>query len=161
MDKNSIKGRLRWLATALTTQRNTIADILSRLRHFGTHGGSAPALRPKFMRLLTQVAVHREKENDILDEIEAMERRHQELKRGKRLRRVPLQPFHEETHGKRGQAQQTFLHDTSEEEFLPSFAAKPVGYIPPPRRSGLWKWLLLFYLLSPATNNKKQDITPG
>ena len=157
MNENNIKGRLQWLATALTTQRNNLAQVLSRLKSFGAHAGSSPAVYPKFMQLLTQVAIHREKEDSILDEIEAMEKRHQALKMRKGLRRATSQPVFEEEYKGRKSSKRYLLRRAPQEAPCPT--TEGIGFAPPPQRSGLWKWLLLFYLLSANRSKNRQDIT--
>ncbi len=162
MNKTHIKAHLAWLSAALTAQRTILSTILSRLRGFGASAEASPALHPKFMRLLTQAAHHKEKEDNILDEIEAMEKRHQALKIRKELRHAPLPPLYD--HGNRGGRAITrdkLRHQPRAASSTESEHASTPN-IPAQRRSSVWKWLTLFFFLTPQEkNNKRQDITPN
>ena len=162
MKTQNIKARLDWLASALTTQRALIARTLSRLRGFGAQGQANPVLHSKFMRLLTQAAFHRRKEDTILDEIEEMERRHQALTQSKGLRRATsLALFDNEYRGGRASKRHVLRH-ISHESSVQEEAGGGFVFAPSGQRPRIWRWLFLFYLLSPSQNNRnKQDIAPN
>ena len=88
MNDSQFTGHLGWLSFTLASQRTSIANILLRLKGIGLRAGTSLALHRKFMRLLEQVAGDREKELGILNEIEAVERRHDEMRQRNLLRCV-------------------------------------------------------------------------
>jgi uncharacterized protein YigA (DUF484 family) len=92
MDDSHFNGRISWLTATLETQRNNIVSILLRLKGIGARAGTSMALHRKFMRFMEQVAHERNKELDIINEIEAIEKRHFELKRRRLLRRAAKEP---------------------------------------------------------------------
>jgi predicted DNA-binding ribbon-helix-helix protein len=86
MNDAQIKGRLGWLYVTLAAQRNNLTKILLRLRGIGASAGSSVALHRKFMGFLEQVANDREKELKILNEIDEVERQHENLRERRLLR---------------------------------------------------------------------------
>jgi len=91
MNEGQIQGRLSWLGFALAARRSDITGILLRLRDIGARAGTSLSLHRKFMRLMNQVADDREKERKVIHEIEAVEKRHRELKRFNLLKRADLE----------------------------------------------------------------------
>ncbi|MGB9153726.1 MAG: hypothetical protein WCD70_11660 [Alphaproteobacteria bacterium] len=135
MNASQLSGRLGWLASALAVQRNNLANVLSRLKGFGIYASMSFALRRKFTHLLEQVADDKEKELDILNEIEAVEKHHQAMKQMKLLRRA-----------------------------TPKRGPKPVRLVDPdekkPERNNLLTFIGLLFLFSQNNkNNKKQKLT--
>ena len=88
MNESQIQGRLSWLGAALETRRNDIAHFLSCIKGLGVHVGTSLSLHEKFLHLMDQIAYDREKELDIIYEIETVEKRHCELKRLRLLRKA-------------------------------------------------------------------------
>ena len=88
MNEGQISGRLSWLTATLAAGRTNISQLLSRLKGIAMSAGTNIALHRKFMRLMNQVANIREKELDILHEIETVEKRHSELRRRNLLRKA-------------------------------------------------------------------------
>ncbi len=88
MNEGQISGRLSWLTATLAAGRTNISQLLSRLKGIAMSAGTNIALHRKFMRLMNQVADIREKELDILHEIEQVEKRHSELRRHNLLRKA-------------------------------------------------------------------------
>jgi hypothetical protein len=86
MGEKQQKERLNWLSATIAAQRNNISDLLARLRGVAFRFSDSLSLHTKFMKLMDQVAVEREKELDIIYEIETVEKRHLELKKRKLLR---------------------------------------------------------------------------
>ena len=160
MNKTHIKARLIWLSATLTAQRSILSTLLSRLRGFASSAETSPSLHPKFMRLLTHAAHHKNKEDDILDEIEAMEKRHQALKKRKGLRRASPSLFFDQKHREGRTSTPILLRHMSRSISPTEIETAPDA--PAQSRSGTWKWLLLFCLLTPQERNtKRQDIRPN
>ena len=86
LNTRQIREYLNWISSALDAQKGKIGRLLLRLKDVGLRAGTGFALHKKFVRLLQQVAIDQEKELDILNEIEAVERRHEELRKKKLLR---------------------------------------------------------------------------
>ena len=136
MNKLQISGRINWLSLTLVARRNNIAALLSRLVGIGTRIGASLGLQKKFIRLLEQVAVEREKELDLLHKIESMEKRHESLRRHGQLRMATSPRM---------------------QTFAPSSDETPE---PPPSQINLWKLFGLIYLLSHAGGkHKNQELT--
>ena len=83
-----MNGRLSWLTDLLSGQRATLNKLLLRLKDVGARVGTSIALHHKFMRLLEQISFDREKELDLINEIEAVEKQHQQMRQAKRLRQA-------------------------------------------------------------------------
>ena len=88
MNEGLIIGRLAWLASALAVQRNNLASVLSCLKGLGIRAGTSFALHRKFMLLMEQLACDKEKELNLISEIEAVEKHHQAMKQLRLLRRA-------------------------------------------------------------------------
>ncbi len=88
MNEKQEKERVNWLRTALAEQRTNISSFLDRLRGIAVKVGDSLALHTKFLRLMDQVATDREKELDIINEIESIEKRHREMKQMRLLKRA-------------------------------------------------------------------------
>lgn len=88
MNEKIEKERINWLGTLLGSQRTNISSLLDRLRGIAVRVGNSLPLHKKFMLFLDQVATDREKELDIINEIESIEKKHRELKQMRLLRRA-------------------------------------------------------------------------
>jgi hypothetical protein len=80
MNEQQQNERVNWLGATLAAQRGNISHLLLRLKGIAAHVGTSLSLHKKFMRLINQVADDREKELDLIKEIEAVEKHHHELK---------------------------------------------------------------------------------
>jgi hypothetical protein len=78
-----------WLKATLAAQRIGMHQLLSRLRQSVKTEG-APSIDKKFARLMDQVANEQKKEVSILNQIEAIERKHKALKQENLLQRLAL-----------------------------------------------------------------------
>ncbi|MDR3423578.1 MAG: hypothetical protein P4M13_00655 [Alphaproteobacteria bacterium] len=90
MNEGQINGVLSWLGDILLARRNHMTKLLLRLRDIGARAGNSLALHRKFLRLMEQVAFDREKEMDIIHEIESVEKRHREMRERKLLRQADV-----------------------------------------------------------------------
>ncbi|MFA5040343.1 MAG: hypothetical protein WC464_01745 [Bdellovibrionales bacterium] len=81
---------LNWLSATLAAQRNNLSDLLARLRGVAFKVGDSLSIHKKFVKFIDQVAIEREKELDILYEIETVEKQHLALKKLKRLRHADV-----------------------------------------------------------------------
>jgi len=136
MNESQINGRLAWLSSNLAAQRNNLAKILLRLKGIGLRAGTSLGLHRKFMGLLEQIAADREKEIDIINEIEAVEKQHSEMRQRKLLR-----------YADPDLAPQTdiFVEEQREDE--------------PKRISLLTLFGLIYLFSSKPINHKNQDLT--
>jgi|GEM_PF-2786991 hypothetical protein len=80
--------QVNWLSAKLSVQRDKLSSFLLRLKGIAVRVTSGLSLNKKFMRLMDQVAADREKEFDIIREIEDVERRHHELRQHNMLQRI-------------------------------------------------------------------------
>ena len=136
MNKDQISGRLSWLADALAVRRNDIASAFLRLKGLGVQVRNSLSFPRHFVSLMEQIAADREKELDILHEIETIEKKHDELKTNKLLRTASPAPL--------PQVEPLSCEDNEE---------KPDGF-------GLTRILaLLAFFSSSGGNHKKQDLT--
>jgi hypothetical protein len=92
---NARAGRLRSLLKnwSLTAQKK---DMLhGKSAELGPTEGLKPFLLQKLSRWVEQITVLQNKENDIISEITAIEQKHNELRKKKKLRRVIAAPEEE------------------------------------------------------------------
>jgi hypothetical protein len=135
MDNSDIKTYRSRLPLSLAACRNDLVQLLLRLRGIGLRAGTSPKLHRKFMRLMEQISMDREREIHFLCEIEEMEKLHKNMKRHNRLRRAR-------------QAPPTSLPPIPEEAVsLPQMRENP----------GLLGWLAV--LTTHRINHKNQDLT--
>src|ERR1700760_2914828 len=92
MNSKQASERIGWLGEQLATQRNNMAKILLRLRDIGVRAGVSLGLHRKFMQLMEQIACERDRELDLINEIEQVEKRHREMKQANKLRRAGDRP---------------------------------------------------------------------
>jgi hypothetical protein len=140
MSETKLKERVGWLGLLLTNQRNNLADLLLRLRDVGLRAGSSLAIHRKFLKMLEQVEVERERELGLLHEIEEVEKKHAEMRRLRKLRTAndsTPAPKDDETH-----------------EFTPKPTATG------DRKWGLWVWLLLWWWFM-SRMRRALNITPS
>lgn len=69
-------SRFIWLTTMVDQQKRHIASLLSRLAIFDGQGKRKPALAEKFHELLHQIELEREKEFELICEIQDVEDKH-------------------------------------------------------------------------------------
>lgn len=131
MNEKGIKGYIAWLGDNLLARRHSLAALLERMRDVCMHAASNLSLYKKFMKLLEQVAGDREKEIFLIDEIEAVERRHAEMRKMKLLRRAQVSSSDKDAAHQNDQPEQ-------------------------PQRSGIWKLIGMFYLLSLSSKKKPE-----
>ena len=133
MQNQNYFGRLSWLGAALAAQRNNLVALLLRIKGLVVSGGCT-MLHGKFLKLMQQVAADQTKELDLIHEIEAVEKRHQILRKMRKLR---------------------VASPVKTKETQPLAEPEPI-----PPRQGLLKLLVLFYLFSAKPfNHKKQAPT--
>ncbi|MDD4615553.1 MAG: hypothetical protein PHW76_00300 [Alphaproteobacteria bacterium] len=82
MTEKQTSENLNWLNATLEVRRLHLNRLLSRIKDFAL---TAFPLHKKFMRLLDQIAFEQKKERAIINQIEAIEKLHQDLKRRKLL----------------------------------------------------------------------------
>ncbi len=124
MTETQIQGKLAWLCAGLEARRNDIARIVRLLASIGAYAATSFAVHKKFLNLMDQIAEEKEKETNILHEIETVEKHHEEMKRQRRLRRADPDLI----------ASESFRLMEAEEEA--------------PRRSGFWGLVILFLFFS-------------
>lgn len=87
--------KLAWLAGEIAKRRDRAAKLARRLEAVELgHGGDAPGFRRKFLKYLREIADEREGEMRLLSRVEAIEKRHSDMRlRGRlayaRQRRFP------------------------------------------------------------------------
>jgi hypothetical protein len=86
--QSQINKQLSWLGLSLAAQRNNLAKTLCCLKGIGARAGTSLFLRKSFTRFLEQVAIDKQKELDLLNEIDAVEKQHDHLRQRKLLRRA-------------------------------------------------------------------------
>lgn len=124
MGEKQLQERVGWLGLLLTNQRNNMARLMVRLRDVGLRAGGSVAIHRKFLKMLEQVEFERERELGLIHEIEAVEKKHAELRRMRRLKAADTTP------------QQT-------NKQVNDFDARPTAE--PDRKLGLWVWLALWW----------------
>jgi hypothetical protein len=90
MNKSQLSERVNWLSATLAAQRTNISGFLSRLKGIADRVGTNLSLHRKFLHLMDQVADDRQRELDIIHEIEAVENRHHNLRQHNLLQRIAL-----------------------------------------------------------------------
>ncbi len=85
-------GRISWLAAAWGAQKAKVMSLLGRLGDLGSREDMKPNVFAKFLHILGQIANERDKEVDILSEIEAIERKHRIQREHGALKRVEAEP---------------------------------------------------------------------
>lgn len=81
-------GRLAWLTAALSGHRERLSKLLRRMTGAGVPGAMTPSAFTKFLHMLDQVAVERDKEMHLIDEIEQIEKKHHSRLKDHRLETV-------------------------------------------------------------------------
>jgi hypothetical protein len=141
MNDSQLQGRIGWLSVILGGNRARLTDLLRRLRGVAASAGASLGLHKKFIHLLEQIQVEREKELDLIDEIEAVEKQHELRRKNKLLRQVSRE-------GK-CEAEQAGLRPRS----------KALEAEKEPSRTPAWKIIALFLLFSNfGKNNKNQQL---
>ncbi|MDE1901457.1 MAG: hypothetical protein KGI37_07430 [Alphaproteobacteria bacterium] len=137
MDRLQIRapGQLSWLNAVLAARRGGLSALLLRLKDIGMRMGANTVLHKKFMALLDQVAIEREKELDILNDIEEVEKFHAQQRRNKLLRQAANDDK------PRPRAASLKMEQPEEK----------------PARGGLLKWVLLFGLLAQRPRHDKNQ----
>ncbi len=79
------RNRIDWLSASLSTQKQRVVNLLRRVADLGIVQAMKPALFGKFIKLMDQVAVIRDEEMRILNEIEAIENKHRFQRKTGRL----------------------------------------------------------------------------
>jgi hypothetical protein len=69
-------SRRDWLAAALSERRSRIVELMRRLAGLGAPGSIKPELFHKFLELMGQIADERDKEIDLIGQIETVEEKH-------------------------------------------------------------------------------------
>jgi len=128
MNEKGIKSYLTWLGDNLMVRRRSVLSMLDRLRDVCMKAGSHLYLYKKFMKLLEQISGEREKEIYLIDEIQAVEKKHAEMRKQKKLRRARCE---------------------KDKDCAISADAEPK-----PKRTGLWTLLGVMYLLSRSKKEK-------
>ncbi len=131
MNEAQIQGRLSWLYQGMEARRNDIARLLRQAAGVCAFIATNFSIHKKFLELMDQIAEEKEKEYEILHEIETVEKNHAEMKRGNRLRQAD-----------------------------PALAEKPSDAAmfeeeEKPKRSNFLKILLLFLFFSPTDQGPK------
>lgn len=88
MNEAQTQGRLSWLYQGMEARRNDIARLLRRAAGVCAFIATNFSVHKKFLELMDQVAEEKEKEYEILHEIETVEKHHEEMKLGNRLRQA-------------------------------------------------------------------------
>ena len=88
MCEKIILEKLSWLGDLLTGKRLMIDRLFLRLRAFGESVGNSLGWHTKVAHLWEQIACEREKELDLIFEIETIEKRHREMKQLKLLKQA-------------------------------------------------------------------------
>ena len=86
MTYTNIAQSSAWYAAKLAGTRYQIEDLLRRLKGFGCRNAIKPLLFGKFLRLLDDVAAQKHDEIRLIEQIEAIECRHQALRKNRCLR---------------------------------------------------------------------------
>jgi hypothetical protein len=135
MNHIQASDRAGWLGIALAAQRDTLSKILFRLKEIGVRAGTSLGLHRKFMQLMEQIAYDRQKELDLINEIESVEKHHLEMKQNNKLRRAGDKPV------------QTTAFTKKQED-------------KEPKRASLLTILGILWLFSAKPiNHKKQELT--
>jgi len=91
MTKGS-SSRIAWLSAALGAQHARLVTLLQRLRGMGTPDKMKPTMFRKFINVLEQVAVAKERETEIISRIQAIEAKHRFQRKRKALKHAHLTP---------------------------------------------------------------------
>ncbi|MFY9288551.1 MAG: hypothetical protein WAO98_08635 [Alphaproteobacteria bacterium] len=146
--------RVSWLMAAWSDQRRKIASLLARLGDLGTPGGMTPKIFHKFLHMLSQVAAEKEHEMHLIDEIEAIERKHRFMRKVGWLKRIgpkPIAPEYEKTEKCEWDDERKPVEQLREAAYRDGFDSDNACYSPPAARpkEGKLGWLLLFaYMFS-------------
>lgn len=140
MSETKLKERAGWLGLLLTNQKNNLAELLLRLRDVGLRAGSSLAVHRKFLKMLEQVEIERERELGLLHEIEEVEKKHAEMRRLRKLRTAD--------------ANTPAPKDVEPQEFTP----KPVAT--GDRGWGLWVWFVILWWFM-SRMRRALNITPS
>ena len=88
MNEKLLGEKISWLGDKLIGKRDILSRMLSRLRAFGESVGGNLGWHKKLSCLMEQIADEREKEVDLIYEIDKMEKRHREMKRARLLKQA-------------------------------------------------------------------------
>ena len=97
----SARYRLSQLMSSWGRKTRKIARLNARLVRLGSSGALKPSLYRKFTKLIDQLAFFRNKENNILSKINAVERHHRLLRQQKKLKRAAPKPIAYKRNGSR------------------------------------------------------------
>ncbi len=89
----SLRYHLNWLETALQGKKRALGSILDRLRVAALGQSASPAMHYHFTSLLSEAVMLRDEENEIINRIEAVERRHHDMQDMHRLKLAPVAAY--------------------------------------------------------------------
>jgi hypothetical protein len=81
-------NRFIWLTSMLARRKSQIASLISRLTALEFPGRMKPKLSEKFHELLRQIEIERDKEFELIAEIQDVEEKHRECRAEKRLEKA-------------------------------------------------------------------------
>jgi len=86
-------SRIAWLSATLGAQHARLVALLQRMRGFGAPDRLSPSMFRKFLDVLDQVAVAKEKEGEIISRIQAVEAKHRFQRKHKTLKHAAVTSF--------------------------------------------------------------------
>lgn len=145
-------SRVAWLSARLGTHTHRIMSLLGRLGDLGVMQMLKPALFQKFLNLMEQIAAEKDKESDVISEIEAIERKHRTFRKEGRLQysdrshKAPVYDCEDGAH---------FLNE--EDHYLARSDVKDdLGDQNAKRNAYGWLWFLLFWMQPANSKNNNQ-----
>lgn len=124
------QSRLRALLQSLTFTKKKIDKTFTKAGALGRTESLTPSLFQKLTGWMEQIAGLREKENDVISEIKAIEEKHNQMRKAKKLRKATPAPE---------KKQEPTLDDEEEK----------------PGRS--WFWMLLLWMMMSSNKRKNND----
>jgi hypothetical protein len=145
-------NRVAWLSARLGTHTHRIMSLLGRLGDLGVIQMLKPALFQKFLNLMEQISAEKDKESDVISEIEAIERKHRNFRKEGRLQysdrshKAPMYKCGDDAHSHDEEGHYLARSDLSDD--LCDQSAKRNAYG--------WLWFLLFWMQPAKSKNNNQ-----
>jgi len=88
VDTPQTSSRLSWLTASLGERRSRLTSILRRMVGLGEPGAMKSSIFGKFLNLIEQVAGERDKEMELMSQIDAIEQKHRFMRDHHKLERA-------------------------------------------------------------------------
>ena len=148
-------SRVAWLSARLSTHTHRIMSLLGRLGDIGVMQKLKPALFHKFLNLMGQIAAEKDKEANVISEIEAIERKHRTFRKEGRLHHLDSKS--KELQAYDGDKDNVLTQDEHDQYLMRSDLTTGNEDQSTKRSDYCWLWFLAFWFQTAANKNENQN----